>query len=98
MSAASQRFGFRLPKGMAQVNAVFGGWSALVLVFFYAPILFLIVFSFNSSKLNVVWEGFTLRWYRELWSDSRLIAGLQNSLIVAAWATLLAVIVGTTAA
>jgi len=83
---------------MALVNALFGGWSALVLVFFYAPIVFLIVFSFNSSKLNVVWEGFTLRWYRELWHDSRLIAGLQNSLIVAAWATALAVVVGTAAA
>jgi spermidine/putrescine transport system permease protein len=83
---------------MALVNALFGGWSALVLVFFYAPIAFLIVFSFNSSKLNVVWEGFSLRWYRELWHDTRLIAGLENSLIVAAWATVLSVIVGTTAA
>ena len=70
---------------MTWVRRLFMGWTSLVLVFFYAPIAFLIVFSFNSSKLNVVWEGFSLRWYRELWSDSRLVAGLQSSLIVAAW-------------
>jgi len=83
---------------MALVNALFGGWSMVVLVFFYAPIAFLILYSFNDSKLNVVWEGFTLRWYRELWSDTRLIAGLQNSLVVAAWTTVLAVVIGTGAA
>ncbi len=98
MSSANHRRGFRLPQGMALVNALFGGWSALVLVFFYAPIVFLIVYSFNASKLNVVWEGFTLTWYRELWSDTRLIAGLQNSLFVAAVTTILSVVIGTGAA
>lgn len=98
MTAVPKRSGFQWPKGMALVNALFGGWSALVLLFFYAPIVFLVVYSFNNSKLNVVWEGFTLRWYTEVWSNRRLISGLQNSLIVAAIATTVAVIVGTAAA
>lgn len=98
MTKGAQAQRFRFPRGMALLNALFGGWSALVLVFFYAPIAFLIAFSFNRSKLNVVWEGFTLRWYAELWNDSRLVAGLQNSLIVAASSTLLAVMLGTGAA
>jgi spermidine/putrescine transport system permease protein len=87
-----------MPQGMALVNALFGGWSALVLLFFYAPILFLIVYSFNNSKLNIAWGGFTLRWYTEVWSNSRLISGLQNSLLVAGVATTVSVIVGTAAA
>jgi spermidine/putrescine transport system permease protein len=98
MSDSAQARRFRLPQGMALINALFGSWSALVMVFFYAPIVFLIVFSFNDSKLNVVWEGFTLRWYSQLWSDTRLINGLKNSLVVAACSTVLAVIVGTGAA
>jgi len=83
---------------MALVNALFGSWSALVLVFFYAPIVFLVVFSFNDSRLNVVWEGFTFRWYRELWESTRLINGLKASLIVASISTVFAVILGTGAA
>lgn len=98
MRAAAQRFRFRLPHGMARVNALCAGWSVVVLAFFYAPIVFLVVFSFNTSRLNVVWEGFTLRWYRELWGDSRLISALQNSLVVAAWATVIAVVIGTMSA
>jgi spermidine/putrescine transport system permease protein len=98
MNARAKRVGFRWPQGMGLVNALCGGWSAVVLVFFYAPIVFLIVFSFNDSKLNVVWQGFTLRWYRELWHDTRLIAGLQNSLVVAGWATAIAIVVGTASA
>ncbi len=80
---------------MALINALFGGWSALVMVFFYAPIVFLVVFSFNNSKLNVVWESFTTRWYVELWSQVRLINGLKASLIVATISTLFAVLLGT---
>ena len=89
---------FRRPRGMALINALFGGWTVLVMMFFYIPILFLVVYSFNNSRLNVVWEGFTLQWYAELWHNTRLIAALKNSAIIACLSTTLAVIVGTTAA
>lgn len=83
---------------MAFINALFGGWTVLVLLFFYIPILFLVVYSFNNSKLNIVWEGFTLKWYTALWENSRLIAALRASLVVAAISTALAVVIGTTSA
>ncbi len=83
---------------MARVNALFGGWTVLVLLFFYAPIGFLVAYSFNDSRLNIVWEGFTLKWYGMLWRDSRLLAALENSLLVAMAATLLSVVIGTAGA
>ena len=98
MSDSAQARRFRFPQGMALINALFGSWAAVVMVFFYAPIVFLVVFSFNDSKLNVVWEGFTLRWYRELWNSAPLVNGLEASLIVASISTLLAVVLGTGAA
>jgi spermidine/putrescine transport system permease protein len=88
----------RMPSGMALVNRLCGWWTALVLVFLYLPIALLVIYSFNSSRLNIVWEGFTLEWYREMFSNEPLIRALKNSLIVAAWATLISVILGTTGA
>jgi spermidine/putrescine transport system permease protein len=95
MSLPEQSRSFRLPKGMALLNALFGGWSVLVFLFFYVPIIFLVVYSFNSSRLNVIWESFTLKWYGELWKNARLIAAAENSVVVACVATVLAVMVGT---
>lgn len=83
---------------MAFLHALFGGWTVLVFLFFYLPILFLVVYSFNSSRLNVVWESFTFKWYGELWHNTRLIAALKNSVVVAALSTALAVVIGTTGA
>ena len=83
---------------MAFVNVLFGGWTVVVLLFFYIPILFLVVYSFNSSRLNVVWESFTLKWYAELWHNTRLLSALRASLVVACITTALSVVVGTTAA
>jgi putrescine transport system permease protein len=51
--------------------------------FLYLPIVWLICYSFNANKLMTVWGGFSLRWYGELWQDSKLMGALQNSLIVA---------------
>jgi len=83
---------------MARVNALFGGWTVLVFLFFYVPILFLVAYSFNSSRLNVLWEGFTLKWYGQLWQNTRLLAALENSVIVALASTVLAVVLGTAGA
>ena len=80
---------------MKRVNWLLGLWTALVMVFFYVPIAILIGFSFNTSRLNILWEGFTLDWYAAIWRDSVLVGTLENSLIVAAITTVLAVILGT---
>lgn len=83
---------------MKLVKSLLGVWTALVMVFFYAPIAVLLVFSFNTSRLNILWEGFTLRWYADIWRDAVLVRSLQNSLIVAVISTALAVLLGTGAA
>lgn len=73
-------------------------WTALVFVFLYAPIAVLVGYSFNTSKLNVVWEGFTFRWYAALLADRPILRTLQNSLVIATATTLLALIIGTVGA
>jgi len=80
---------------MKRINWLLGLWTALVMVFFYLPIVILIGFSFNTSRLNILWEGFTLEWYAAIWRDSVLVQSLNNSLIVALITTVLAVALGT---
>ena len=60
-------------------------WTALVLAFLWLPIAVLVAWSFNDSRLNVLWKGFTLRWYAVAFSDAALLRSLGNSLWVAAW-------------
>ena len=85
----------RFPSGMRLVNFLCGGWTLLVFVFLYLPILLLVVYSFNQSDMGVEWTGFTLDWYKKLWSSQSLIDALKNSLIVAGATTVLSVILGT---
>jgi spermidine/putrescine transport system permease protein len=80
---------------LKRVQRAFASWTAVVFAFFYLPIAILILFSFNQSKLNIVWTGFTLEWYAALWRDRALVRTLQNSLIVAAATTGLSVVLGT---
>jgi spermidine/putrescine transport system permease protein len=80
---------------MRLVNLLLGSWTAIVLLFLYAPIVLLIVYSFNRSRLNVTWQGFTLDWYRELWHHRPLIDALINSLVIAAVTTAASVVLGT---
>lgn len=80
---------------MKRVNWILAVWTALVMAFFYLPIAILIGFSFNTSRLNILWEGFTLEWYAAIWRDRVLVGTLENSLIVAAVSTVLAVVLGT---
>jgi spermidine/putrescine transport system permease protein len=77
------------------VNRLLGAWTVLVLIFFYLPIAVLIGFSFNTSRLNILWEGFTLQWYAALWHDGPLVQSLGNSLIVAVITTAISVLLGT---
>jgi putrescine transport system permease protein len=66
--------------------------------FLYLPILLLIVFSFNESRLVTVWGGFSTKWYRGLLSNGPLIDSLLISLKVAAFSALVATLLGTLAA
>jgi spermidine/putrescine transport system permease protein len=87
-----------LPQGPAVQRAFFGTWTVAVFAFLYIPILLLVVFSFNDSKLNLHWVGFTTKWYGLLLQNEVLIRAFQNSIIVAGATTLLSVFLGTTAA
>lgn len=64
-------------------------------VFLYLPIAVMAIYSFNQSKLNIVWTGFTLEWYAALWHDTALLRSLRSSLVAAALTTLLSVALGT---
>lgn len=64
----------------------------------YVPILLTVIYSFNQSKLTTVWEGFSLKWYRELFRDEAMWEALRNSLVLAGLSCLCAVIIGTTGA
>jgi spermidine/putrescine transport system permease protein len=74
------------------------GYSLLVYLFLYLPIAVLIVFSFNTSRVNVTWQGFTLSWYAKLFQDAEIAGAVKNSLLVAAISTPVSVILGTLAA
>ncbi|HVY91897.1 MAG TPA: ABC transporter permease [Bryobacteraceae bacterium] len=74
-----------------------GIYAALALVFLHAPLLVLVVFSFNSSRFTV-WEGFSLHWYSAALNDPQLAEGLINSVIIAIVASLLSTVIGTMAA
>ena len=71
---------------------------ALVFLFLYAPILVLIAFSFNNSKSNAVWGGFTLDWYVQLLNNRTVLEALQTTLLVSVLATAIATVAGTAAA
>lgn len=66
-----------------------------VFAFLYIPIIILIIFSFNESRLNVQWVGFTTQWYKELFENAVLIKAFKNSVIVAVGATVLSTVLGT---
>jgi spermidine/putrescine transport system permease protein len=72
--------------------------AALIYVFLYAPIIVLIILSFNASRFSTIWTGFTWRWYGVAFHDVELIAALRTSLIVAFAATVTATSIGTAAA
>lgn len=86
---------WRLPTGPALQQWLFGGWTAVVFAFLYIPILLLIIFSFNESKLGIRWTGFTTKWYGALFSNHVLGSAFQSSMIVAMVTTVLATVLGT---
>ena len=73
-------------------------YTALVFIFLYAPIAVLILFSFNSTNSTGVFEGFSLYWYKELFSNSAALNALKNTLILATMSAVIATVIGTAAA
>ena len=70
----------------------------LVFTFLFLPILVIILFSFNTSSLNIIFEGFTFDWYKELFNNKTLLEALYNTLIVAFTSTIISTIIGTISA
>ena len=73
-------------------------YSGIIFAFLFAPIAVLLVFSFNESKSLSVFSGFSLKWYRELLKDRNTLESVKNTLILAASATALSTVLGTSAA
>ena len=80
------------------IEALLRAHGTLVYAFLYVPILIVIVYSFNDSRLVRVWGGATLHWYRDAWSDPQVLNPLRTSLVIAAINMVLATILGTLAA
>ncbi|MBQ6902286.1 MAG: ABC transporter permease [Oscillospiraceae bacterium] len=73
-------------------------YIGLVLAFLYAPIVVLMVYSFNSSKSRAVWQGFTFDWYRDLFSNDVIMGSLYTTLLCGVLAALVATVIGSMAA
>ncbi|NUQ72224.1 MAG: ABC transporter permease [Polyangiaceae bacterium] len=99
---------YRPLSGIKLTDMVLKSWTIVILIFLYLPILLLVIYSFNNSKLNIIWEGFTFKWYRQLWGEfvmhlgderrSPLVESLNNSLIIAGFTTIFSVMLGTAGA
>lgn len=87
-----------LPAPARRASILLAAWTAAVFAFLYLPIALVIVYSFNSSKQAVVWRGFSLAAYAQLWHDHQLLDASINSLIIASITTAASVVLGTGAA
>ncbi|WP_429842059.1 ABC transporter permease [Brevibacillus sp. FIR094] len=74
------------------------GYSWLMLVFLYLPILILVLYSFNDSRINATWTGFTWKWYVSLFENRQVMQALMNSLIIGVISSVIATVLGTAAA
>ncbi|HUH06326.1 MAG TPA: ABC transporter permease [Egibacteraceae bacterium] len=84
------------PRGLVERALEANTW--LVFAFFYAPIVLLVILSFNDNRVVGTWTGASLRWYREMVGNRAVIGSLQNSLIVASISTIVATVLGTATA
>ena len=73
-------------------------YTALIMVFLFAPMVILLVFSFNEAKSLSVFSGFSLKWYRELFRDEETLKAVVNTLVLAVLASFIATLMGTAAA
>ena len=81
------------------VQDYFGrAWMALIFLFLYLPLMFMVVFSFNSTRQDAVFTGFSLRWYEALGRDNKIVEGFWLSLQIALATGILSAVLGTFAA
>lgn len=73
-------------------------YSAIIFGFLFAPIVVLLIFSFNESKSLSVFSGFSWKWYEELLRDRNTLESVKNTLVLAASATVISTVMGTLAA
>ena len=73
-------------------------YIGLIMAFLYAPIVLLILYSFNDSKSRAQWGGFTLRWYRELFADEAIMGALGTTLSIGFLAAAISTVLGTVGA
>jgi len=69
-------------------------WLAATFLFLYAPIVILVAFSFNDSRRNIVWQGFTTDYYARAWNNASLIEAFTNSILIALFATVISTVIG----
>lgn len=75
-----------------------GIYVTLIFLFLYLPIGVLVLFSFNKSRLNAVWTGFTFDWYQQLWHDFAIWSAATNSIVVGVTSAVISTAIGTMAA
>ena len=73
-------------------------YLGIVTAIMYLPILIVIIYSFNESRISSVWEGFSFKWYADLFRDKSILDALINSIILASLSSLSAGVIGTLAA
>ena len=87
----SREVGRSIQRGTSRI------YTALIYLFLYLPIIVIVIFSFNTSKTNIVLEGFTLKWYPKLFQNASLLEAFRNTMLVGAVSTMIATVVGTLA-
>ncbi|MBS1154327.1 MAG: spermidine/putrescine transporter permease [Proteobacteria bacterium] len=78
-------------------NKVLWAIAGLVYAFLYLPLLIVVIYSFNDSRLNAEWVGFTLHWYHVLFADEQMLSAARNSLVIALITSGIATFLGTMA-
>lgn len=73
-------------------------YMGLIFLFMYAPIFLLMVFSFNDSKSRSVWNGFTFKWYKQLFADGEIMSALRTTVMISVCAAIISTVLGTAAA
>ena len=66
----------------------------LVFIFLFLPIIILVLYSFNDSKMNIIFTKFTFRWYKELFQNSNLLNAFFNTILIAFLSTIISTIIG----
>lgn len=80
---------------MKKGNKFAGIYLGLILIIMYIPIILVVIYSFNESKISSVWDGFSLNWYRELFKDRSMFEALRNSIFLGVSSSLAAAVIGT---